>query len=108
MDKTNQFLSKNANYIKYQQSDIFSQKGLNKPEIKYTHKKIIPKNTLDSTYNFLEWKDMSPHLDQKIKIKLNPNNCSQILHSNTEKYLNQDLNKIQQEKKHKTSLEKIY
>ena len=92
--KTTNNLSKNINYIKYQQSDIFSQKGLNKPEIKYTHKKLIPKKTFESSYNFLEWRDMSPHFDQSIKVKLNPNNISQILSSKTNQYLNYDLNKI--------------
>ena len=38
--------------------DILNQKGLNKPEISYTHKKMISNNTLDSSYNFLEWKDI--------------------------------------------------
>ena len=96
--KTNPKLSKNINYIKNQQSDIFSQKGLNKPEIKYTHKKIIPKKTFETSYNFLEWKDMSPHYDQSIKVKLNPNNISQILSSNSKQYLNSDLNKINPKK----------
>ena len=105
---TSQKLSSNPNYEKYQQSDIFIQKGLNKPEIKYTHKKFIPKKTFDSSYNFLEWKDMSPHIDESIKIKLNPNNISQILNSNTEKYLNSDLTKIGSKKKHKTFYEKMH
>ena len=96
--KTNPKLSKNINYIKNQQSDIFSQKGLNKPEIKYTHKKVIPKKTFETSYNFLEWKDMSPHYDQSIKVKLNPNNISQILSSNSKQYLNSDLNKINPKK----------
>ena len=96
--KTTNNLSKNINYIKYQQSDIFSQKGLNKPEIKYTHKKLIPKKTFESSYNFLEWRDMSPHFDQSIKVKLNPNNISQILSSKTNQYLNYDLNKINKKK----------
>ena len=96
--KTTNNLSKNINYIKYQQSDIFSQKGLNKPEIKYTHKKLIPKKTFESSYNFLEWRDMSPHYDQSIKVKLNPNNISQILSSKTNQYFNYDLNKINPKK----------
>ena len=96
--KTTNNLSKNINYIKYQQSDIFSQKGLNKPEIKYNHKKLIPKKTFESSYNFLEWRDMSPHFDQSIKVKLNPNNISQILSSKTNQYLNYDLNKINKKK----------
>lgn len=96
--KTTNNLSKNINYIKYQQSDIFSQKGLNKPEIKYTHKKLIPKKTFELSYNFLEWRDMSPHYDQSIKVKLNPNNISQILSSKTNQYLNYDLNKINPKK----------
>ena len=96
--KTTNNLSKNINYIKYQQSDIFSQKGLNKPEIKYNHKKLIPKKTFESSYNFLEWRDMSPHYDQSIKVKLNPNNISQILSSKTNQYLNYDLNKINKKK----------
>ena len=96
--KTTNNLSKNINYIKYQQSDIFSQKGLNKPEIKYTHKKLIPKKTFESSYNFLEWRDMTPHYDQSIKVKLNPNNISQILSSKTNQYLNYDLNKINPKK----------
>ena len=96
--KTTNNLSKNINYIKYQQSDIFSQKGLNKPEIKYTHKKLIPKKTFESSYNFLEWRDMSPHYDQSIKVKLNPNNISQILSTKTNQYLNYDLNIINKKK----------
>ena len=96
--KTNPKLTKNINYIKNQQSDIFSQKGLNKPEIKYTHKKLIPKKTFERSYNFLEQKDMSPHYDQSIKVKLNQNNISQILSSNTKRYLNSDLNRINPKK----------
>ena len=96
--KTNPKLSKNINYIKNQQSDIFSQKGLNKPEIKYTHKKLIPKKTFETSYNFLEWKDISPHYNQSIKVKLNPNNISQILSSDSKQYLNSDLNKINTKK----------
>ena len=98
----------NPNYIKYQQSDIFIQKGLSKPEIKYTHKRIIPKNTFDSSYNFLYWKDMSPHFDENIKIKVNQNNVSQILHSNAEKYINKDLNLIGSKLKHKAFYDKMY
>ena len=71
---------------------------MNKPEIKYTHKKLIPKKTFESSYNFLEWRDMSPHYDQSIKVKLNPNNISQILSSKTNQYLNYDLNKINPKK----------
>ena len=98
----------NPNYIKYQQSDIFIQKGLSKPEIKYTHKRNIPKNTFDSSYNFLYWKDISPHFDENIKIKVNQNNVSQILHSNAEKYLKKDLNLIGSKLKHKAFYEKMY
>ena len=79
--KTTEKISSNHNYEKYHQSDILNQKGLNKPEISYTHKKMISNNTLDSSYNFLEWKEMSPHIDPNIKIKLNPNNISQVLNS---------------------------
>ena len=86
--KTTPKLNTNINYEKYQQSDIFIQKGLNKPEIKYTHKKILPRNTYNSSYNFLSWEEMSPHYDKSIKVKLNPNNISQILNSN------HDLNKL--------------
>lgn len=95
-------LKPNLNYIKYQQSDIFIQKGLNKPEITYSHKKQISKNTFQSTYNFLEWKEMSPHADPSITIKPNPNNTSQILNSNTAKYIK----KIN--KKHNTFYEKMH
>ena len=105
---TPKFLS-NLNYIKNQQSDIFIQKGLNKPEIKYTHKKLIPKNTFKSTYNFLEWNDTSPHLNPSIKIKQSPNNISQILNSNTKNYMKYDLNKIPgKSKKHKSFYEKMF
>ena len=63
-------LGTHLNYIKNQQSDIFIQKGLNKPEIEYKHKKIINnRNTFKSSYNFLEWNDMAPHLSPSIKIK---------------------------------------
>ena len=80
--KTSTKLGKNLNYIKNQQSDIFIQKGLNKPEIEYKHKKMVSKNTFESTYNFLEWKDTTPHQNPSIKIKQNPNYVSQILNSN--------------------------
>ncbi len=80
--KTSTKLSSNTNYIKNQQSDIFIQKGLNKPEIQYKHKKLIPKKTFESSYNFLEWKDMTPHQNPSIKIKQNPSYVSQILNSN--------------------------
>ena len=81
---------------------------LNKPEIKYTHKKLIPKNTFKSTYNFLEWNDTSPHLNPSIKIKQSPNNISQILNSNTKNYMKYDLNKIPgKSKKHKSFYEKM-
>ena len=107
--KTTPKFSNNINYIKNQQSDIFCQKGLNKPEIKYTHKKLIPKSTFKSTYNFLEWNDESPHLNPSIKIKQNPNHLSQILNSNTNNYLKYDLNKIPgKSKKHKTFYEKMF
>ena len=97
-------LSKNIKYIKYQQSDIFGDKGLNKPEIEYTHKKIIPKTTFETTYNFLEWKNMLPHYDPSIKVKLNPNNISQILSSNYKINLDSDLNKLN----HKINLKKNF
>ena len=101
-------LRTNINYEKYQQSDIFIQKGLNKPEIKYTHKKIIPKNTFDSSYNFLEWKDMFPHFDKSIKVKLNRTNTSQILNSKTDKYLKSDLDNLGIKPKRKPFYEKMY
>ena len=102
--KTTRKLSKNINYIKYQQSDIFGDKGLYKPEIEYTHKKIIPKTTFETTYNFLEWKNMLPHYDPSIKVKFNPNSISQILSSNSKLYLNSDLNKLN----HKINLKKNF
>ena len=83
--KTSTKLGQNLNYIKNQQSDIFIQKGLNKPEIEYKHKKMVSKNPFESTYNFLEWKDTSPHQNPSIKIKQNPNYVSQILNSNPSK-----------------------
>ena len=99
----------NINYIKNQQSDIFIQKGLNKPEIQYKHKKFIPKSTFKSSYNFLEWKDTSPHFNPSIKIKNNPNTISQILNANATNYLNYDLNKIPgKSKKHKAFYEKMF
>ena len=70
------------NYIRNQQSDIFSQKGLNKPEIQYTHKRMMPKNTYTTSYNFLEWKDSTPYQNPLIRIRVNPNSVSQILNSN--------------------------
>ena len=98
-----------TNYIKNQQSDIFIQKGLNKPEIQYKHKKFIPKNTFKSSYNFLEWNDESPHLNPSFKIKPNPNNLSQILNANATNYLNYDLNKIPgKSKKQKAFYEKMF
>ena len=106
--KTTEKISSNHNYEKYQQSDILNQKGLNKPEIKYTHKKLISKNTLDSSYNFLEWKEMSPHFDSNIKIKLNGNNISQIINTNKEKYLKYNLNAITPKRKHKNFYERLY
>ena len=106
--KTTEKISSNHNYEKYHQSDILNQKGLNKPEIKYTHKKIITKNALDASYNFLEWKEMSPHFDSNIKIKSNPNNISQILNTNKEKYLKYNLNAITPKRKHKNFYERLY
>ena len=107
--KTNPKLIRNTNYIRNQQSDIFIQKGLNKPEIQYKHKKLIPRNTFKSQYNFLEWKDTSPHLDSSIKIKQTPNNISQILNSKSDKFVKYDLNKIPgRSKKHKSFYEKMF
>ena len=102
-------LESNINYIKNQQSDIFIQKGLNKPEMQYKHKKFIPKNTFKSSYNFLEWNDMSPHLNPSIKIKKNPNNLSQILNSKKTNYMKYNLNKIPGGPKiHKSFFEKMF
>ena len=107
--KTTAKLEKNLNYMKNQQSDIFIQKGLNKPEIQYKHKKLIPKNTYKSSYNFLEWDNTSPHFNPSIKIKKNPNNLSQILNSKPEKYYKYDLNKIAGgPKKHQVFYEKMF
>ena len=107
--KTTAKLEKNLNYMKNQQSDIFIQKGLNKPEIQYKHKKLIPKDTFKSSYNFLEWDNTSPHFNPSIKIKNNPNNLSQILNSKPEKYYKYDLNKIAGgPKKHQVFYEKMF
>ena len=105
--KTSPKILSNHNYDKYQQSDILNQKGLNKPEISYTHKKMISNNTLDSSYNFLEWKEMSPHIDPNIKIKLNPNNISQVLNSKKENYLKYNLKAITPKRIHKNFYEKM-
>ena len=76
------------NYLRCQQSDIFRLKGLNKPEYEYKHKKkFIDTNIFKSTYDFLDYNEMSPHLDSSIKMKQNPNYLSQILNSNTSKYI---------------------
>ena len=107
--KTNPKLISNKYNARYQESDIFIQKGLNKPEVQYTHKKLIPKNTFKSSYNFLEWNDTSPHFNPSIKIKHNPNNISQILNTNATNYLKYDLNKIPgKSKKHKSFYEKMH
>ena len=107
--KTNPKLISNKYNARYQESDIFIQKGLNKPEVQYTHKKLIPKNTFKSSYNFLEWNDTSPHFNPSIKIKNNPNNISQILNANATNYLKYDLNKIPgKSKKHKSFYEKMH
>jgi hypothetical protein len=108
--KTTPKLASKLNYMRSQQSDIFSQKGLNKPEIQYKHRKLIPRNTFKSSHNFLEWNDTSPHLNPSIKIKQNPNNLSQILNSNSENYfIKYDLNKIPgRTNKHKSFYEKMY
>ena len=107
--KTTPKLEKNLNYMKNQQSDIFIQKGLNKPEIQYKHKKLIAKNTFKSSYNFLKWDNISPHFNPSIKNKKNPNNFSQILNSKPEKYYKYDLNKIAGgPKKHQVFYEKMF
>ena len=106
--KTNPKILSNIFQTRDQQSDIFIQKGLNKPEIQYTHKRLIPKDTFKSSYNFLEWNDTSPHFNPSIKIKHNPNNISQILNANATNYLKYDLNKIPgKSKKHKSFYEKM-
>ena len=106
--KTTPKLESNLNYVKNQQSDIFCQKGLNKPEIEYGHKKLIPKNTFKSSSNILEWNDNSPHLNPSIKIKQNPNNVSQILNSNMTNYMKYNLNFIPGFSKHKPFYEKMF
>ena len=99
----------NTNYLKYKESDIFIQKGLNKPEIEYKHKKVIPKNTFKSSYNILEWNDSSPYINPLIKIRENQNNLSQILNSNTTNYMKYNLNKVAgAQKKHKSFYEKMF
>ena len=106
--KTNPKLIRNVNYMNNQQSDIFIQKGLNKPEVQYKHKKFIPRNTFKSQYNFL-WNEISPHLDFSIKIKQTSNNISQILNSRSDKFVKYDLNKIPgRSKKHKSFYEKMH
>ena len=105
--KTTPKLQPHINYIKNQQSDIFIQKGLNKPEIKYGHKKLINRNTFKSSYNFLEWDSISPHLSPSIKIKQNPNNISQILNSNTSEYLKYNFKKFPQ-KQHRPFYVKMF
>ena len=96
------------NYIKNQQSDIFSQKGLNKPEIQYTHKRMMPKNTYTTSYNFLEWKETTPYQSPLIRIRLNPNTFSQILNSNMTNYAKYNTNIIPGSKKHKNFSEKMF
>ena len=91
------------NYIKNQQSDIFIQKGLNKPEVEYKHKRFAPKNTYSTTYNFLEWKDTIPHQNSSIKMRQNPSFLSQILNSNIS-----NLKKKSGSTKHKTFYEKMF
>ena len=107
--KTTPKLLSNIYHRRDQQSDIFIQKGLNKPEIQYKHKKFIPRNTFKSQYNFLQWNDTSPHLDSSIKIKQTPNNISQILNSKSDKFVKYDLNKIPgRSRKHKSFYEKMH
>ena len=96
------------NYIKNQQSDIFSQKGLNKPEIQYTHKRMVPKNTYTTSYNFLEWKDTTPYQSPLIRIRVNPNTLSQILNSNMTNFAKYNTNIIPGSKKHKNFCEKMF
>jgi len=96
------------NYIKNQQSDIFSQKGLNKPEIQYTHKRMMPKNTYTTSYNFLEWKETTPYQSPLIRIRLNPNTFSQILNSNMTNFAKYNTNIIPGSKKHKNFSEKMF
>jgi len=85
------------NFVKNQQSDIFIQKGLNKPEIKYTHKKFIPKNTFKDSYNFLDWKDMNPHYDPLIRMKRTPTNFSQ--------FFNKSNSQMEEKKVNQTSID---
>jgi hypothetical protein len=86
--KSSPRLHSKLNYIKCQQSDIFRQKGLNKPEMEFKHgKRFIDTNIFKSTYDFLDWNEMSPHLNSSIIMKHNPNYLSQILDSNTSKYI---------------------
>jgi len=96
------------NYIKNQQSDIFAQKGLNKPEVTYTHKKMMPKNTYTTSYNFLEWTETSPHQNPSIRIKESPNCLSQILNSNSSNFYRYNTNIIPGAKKRRTFYEKMF
>ena len=107
--KTSPKLASNINYMKNQQSDIFIQKGLNKPEIEYKHKKIIPSNTFNSSYNFLEWNNTTPYQNTSIKIKQNPNNISHIFNSEQTNYNKYNSNKVAGgPQKHKTFYEKMH
>lgn len=96
------------NYIKNQQSDIFDQKGLNKPEVEYTHKKMMPKNTYTTSYNFLEWSEISPHQNPLIRIKESPNCLSQILNSNSSNFYRYNTNIMPGAKKRRTFYEKMF
>ena len=96
------------NYIKNQQSDIFDQKGLNKPEVKYTHKKMMPKNTYSTSYNFLEWTETSPHQNPLIRIKESPSLLSQILNSNSSNFYRYNTSNIPGAKKRRTFYEKMF
>lgn len=96
------------NYIKNQESDIFIQKGLNKPEIQYTHKRLIPKNTYTTSYNFLEWKDTTPYQNPLIRIRVNPNTLSQILNSNMTNFAKYNTSSVPGSTKHKNFSEKMF
>ena len=96
------------NYIKNQQSDIYNQKGLNKPEIEYKHKRLMPKSTYSTTYNFLEWNDTAPHQNASIKIRQSPNYMSHIFNSNISNFQIYKSNHMTGPNKHNTFYERLF
>ena len=68
----------------------------------------MPKNTYTTSYNFLEWSEISPHQNPLIRIKESPNCLSQILNSNSSNFYRYNTNIMPGAKKRRTFYEKMF